>query len=141
MAQFAERWLRDWADDNVSNKTWTRYAQLLRKHLCARVGTVPIQKLRAADLQAIYAAMAREGLADRTRLHLHRVRQHHAQARGPVGGRRAQRRNHGRRTEGQGDAKSKMLTPAQLQTVLETLRGKSLYPVGGDRARHRAEAR
>jgi hypothetical protein len=45
----------------------------LRKHLCARVGSVPLQKLRAADLQAIYAAMTKDGLADRTRLHLHRV--------------------------------------------------------------------
>jgi integrase len=45
----------------------------LRKHLCARVGSIPLQKLRPADLQAIYAAMAKDGLADRTRLHLHRV--------------------------------------------------------------------
>jgi integrase len=73
VAAFVERWLRDWADSNVSHKTWTRYSQLLRKHLAARVGSIPIQKLRAADLQAIYAAMAKVGLADRTRLHLHRV--------------------------------------------------------------------
>jgi site-specific recombinase XerC len=70
---FVERWLRDWADDNVSNKTWTRYAQLLRKHLAARVGSVPIQRIGAHHLQGAYAAMAQEGLADRTRLNLHRV--------------------------------------------------------------------
>src|SRR5262249_50828498 len=73
VAQFVERWLRDWADSNVSNQTWAGYAQMLRKHLCARVGSVPIQKLRAPDLQAVYAAMAQDGLADRTRLHLHRI--------------------------------------------------------------------
>jgi integrase len=73
VAAFVERWLRDWADSNVSNKTWTRYAQLLRKHLCAHVGSIPLQKLRAADLQAIYATMAKHELADRTRLNLHRV--------------------------------------------------------------------
>jgi integrase len=73
VAQFVERWLQDWADSNVSNKTWTRYAQLLRKHLCAHVGSVPIQKLRATDLQKIYATMAKDELADRTRLNLHRV--------------------------------------------------------------------
>jgi integrase len=72
-AAFIERWLADWANANVSNKTWTRYAQLLRKHIAARLGSVPIQKLKAADLQAAYAAMAQEGLADRTRLHAHRV--------------------------------------------------------------------
>ena len=73
VAAFVERWLRDWADANVGNKTWTRYAQLLRKHVVSRVGSIPIQKLRAADLQAVYAAMAKAGLADRTRLHTHRV--------------------------------------------------------------------
>jgi hypothetical protein len=73
VAQFIERWLNDWGDDNVSNKTWTRYAQLLRKHVARRVGSMPIQKLRAADLQHVYAAMAKEGLSDRTRLHAHRV--------------------------------------------------------------------
>src|SRR5262245_19464342 len=70
---FVERWLRDWADDNVSNKTWTRYARLLRKLLCGRVGSLPIQKLSPADLQAVYAAMARDGLAPLTCLHVHRV--------------------------------------------------------------------
>jgi integrase-like protein len=73
VAQFVERWLRDWADPNVSNKTYTRYEQLLRKHVCTRVGAMPVQKLTAAHLQNIYAAMAKERLAERTRLHVHRV--------------------------------------------------------------------
>ncbi len=73
VAQFAERWLADWADHALSNKTWTRYEELLRKHICAHVGTLPIQKLRAADLQRVYAAMAKAGLADGTRLNAHRV--------------------------------------------------------------------
>src|SRR5262245_31437429 len=73
VGQFAERWLRDWAASNISNKTFTRYEQLLRKHICARIGSIPIQRLRAVDLQGIYAAMAADGMADRTRLHTHRV--------------------------------------------------------------------
>lgn len=128
VAQFAERWLRDWADDNISNKTWTRYAQLLRKHLCARFGAVPLQKLRAADLQATYAAMAQAGLADRTRLHLHRVTHtmlKHAAQWGAVA----------RNVASMVDAprvqsrEVEILAPAQLQTVLETLRGRALYPL------------
>src|SRR3954463_4642183 len=71
VAQFAERWLRDWAARNTSNKTYTRYEQLLRKHVCAKIGTIRIQKLRAADLQAVYGSM--QSLSDRTRLHAHRV--------------------------------------------------------------------
>jgi len=128
LAAFVERWLRDWADDNVSNKTWTRYAQLLRRHLCARVGAMPIQKLRAADLQSVYAAMAQEGLADRTRLHVHRVAHtmlKHAAQWGVVA----------RNVAAMVDAprvkahEVEILTPAEVQTVLETLRGRSLYPI------------
>jgi integrase len=128
VAQFAERWLRDWADDNVSNKTWTRYAQLLRGHLAARVGHLPLQKLRAADLQATYATMAQAGLADRTRLHLHRVTHtmlKHATQWGSVA----------RNVASMVDAprvkarEVEILTPTQIQAVLDTLRGKSLYPI------------
>jgi integrase len=128
VAEFVERWLRDWADDNVSNKTWTRYAQLLRNYLAARIGRVPLQKLRAADLQAIYAAMAKDGLADRTRLHLHRVMHtmlKHAVQWGVVARNVATMvdapRVQAREVE--------ILTPIQIQTVLDTLRGKALYPI------------
>jgi integrase len=126
VSQFAERWLRDWADDNVSNKTWTRYAQLLRGHLAARVGHLPLQKLRAADLQSVYAAMAQDGHADRTRLHLHRVTHtmlKHAAQWGAVARNVASMvdspRVQSREVE--------ILAPTQLQTVLETLRGRALY--------------
>jgi hypothetical protein len=73
VAAFVERWLRDWADANVSNKTFASYAGWLRNHVAARVGAIPIQKLQAAHLQSVYAAMAKEGLSDRSRLHTHRV--------------------------------------------------------------------
>lgn len=127
-SEFVERWLRDWADDNVSNKTWTRYAQLLRKHLCARVGAVPIQKLRAADLQSVYAAMAQDGLADRTRLHLHRVVHtmlKHAAQWGVVA-RNVATMVDAPRAQAQ---EIEILSPMQVQTVLETLRGRALYPI------------
>jgi integrase len=128
VAHFVERWLRDWADDNVSNKTWTRYAQLLRKHLCGRFGAVPVQKLRPADLQALYAAMARAGLADRTRLHMHRVVHtmlKHAMQWGVVARNVATivdaPRVKAREIE--------ILSPAEVQTVLNTLQGKPPYPI------------
>jgi integrase len=128
VAGFVERWLRDWADANVSNKTWTRYAQLLRKHLCGRLGAVPIQKLRPADLQAVYAAMARAGLADRTRLHLHRVVHtmlKHAMQWGVVS-RNVASMVDAPRVKAQ---EIEVLTPAQVKTVLESLRGRTLYPI------------
>jgi integrase len=128
VSAFVERWLADWADSNVSNKTWTRYAQLLRKHLCGRFGSVQIQKLRPADLQALYAAMARAGLADRTRLHTHRVVStmlKHAMQWGVVA-RNVATMVDAPRVKAQ---EIEILNPAQVQTVLASLRDKPPYPI------------
>jgi integrase len=128
VAQFVERWLRDWAAANVSSLTLEGYSQMLRKHLCARVGSLPIQKLRAADLQAVYAAMAKDGLADRTRLHLHRIAHvmlKHAVQWGILPRNVADMidapRVRAREIE--------VLTPDQVQTALAALRGQPLYPI------------
>jgi integrase len=128
VAQFAERWLRDWAAGNVSNKTFDRYGQLLHKHVCARVGSLPIQKLRAANLQTVYAGMAADGLADRTRLHAHRVVHRmlrHATQWGVV------HQNVAGLVDAPtvADKEIETLTAQQVQAVLQTLRGRSLYPV------------
>jgi integrase len=128
VAQFVERWLRDWADNNVSHKTWTRYAQLLRKHLCGKFGSLPIQKLQPAHLQALYAAMAKDGLAPRTRLSLHRVTStmlKHAAQWGIVTRNIASATSAPRvKTE-----EIEVLSPAAIAAVLETLRGKPSYPI------------
>jgi len=71
VASFVERWLRDWASQNLGGKPYERYAELLRKYVVPRVGGLPLQKLRAADLQAIYADMG--DVSDATRLYVHRV--------------------------------------------------------------------
>jgi len=126
VAQFIERWLADWADSNVGNTTFTRYAALLRKHVAARVGSVPIQKLQAAHLQQVYAAMAHAGLSDRTRLHAHRVVStmlKHATQWGIVP-RNVANMVDAPRVKGR---ELEILTPAQVQQVLEALRGKPLY--------------
>jgi len=128
VAQFAERWLRDWAASNTSNKTYTRYEQLLRKHVCARVGDRLIQKLTAADLQGVYAAMERDGLADRTRLHAHRVvhkmLRHAAQW-------NVIHRNVASLVDAPAvaDKELEILTSAQVQAVLQKLRGRSIYVI------------
>jgi integrase len=128
VARFAERWLRDWADGNVSNKTFTRYDQLLRKHVSARVGSIPIQKLRAADLHGLYAAMAKDGLADRTRLHAHRVVHRmlrHAAQWGVVHQNVAALVD----TPAVRATEIEILTAQLVQAALQTLRGRSLYPI------------
>jgi integrase len=128
VAQFTERWLRDWAAGNVGNKTFTRYEQLLQKHICPLVGRLPIQRLRATDLQGIYAAMAEAGLADQTRLHVHRVASRmlgHAQQWGVVASNVAAMVDAPRVLAHE----IEILTPAEIQTVLDKLRGRPLYTI------------
>ena len=76
VAQFAERWLRDWAD--VSAATAQRYEQLLRLHVSGRIGQMPIQKLTPSVLATLYRGLQRDGMGDkglnaRTVGHVHRV--------------------------------------------------------------------
>jgi hypothetical protein len=44
VASFGERWLRDWASQNLRGKALERYSELLRKYVFPRVGGLPIQK-------------------------------------------------------------------------------------------------
>jgi integrase len=128
VAAFVKRWLRDWAAANVGNQTYEGYATMLRKHLSGHVGKVAIQKLRAADLQAVYAAMAADGLADRTRLHLHRVVHvmlKHATQWGVVP-RNVADMVDAPRVRSQ---EIEILTAGEVQRVLEFLRGKPLYAI------------
>jgi integrase len=126
VAQFIERWLRDWAEINVSNATYTRYAGLLRGNVAPVIGTIPIQKLQAAHVQQVYSSMARAGLSDRSRLHAHRVIHRmlgHAAKWGVV------TRNVATIVDAP-KVKAReveILTPTQVQTVLEALRGRPLY--------------
>ncbi|MGD9924797.1 MAG: tyrosine-type recombinase/integrase [Pseudorhodoplanes sp.] len=125
---FVERWLSNWAAGNTSNKTYTRYEQLLRKHVVARIGDVLVQKLKPVHLQDVYAAMAREGLADRTRLHVHRVVHRmlrHAAQWGVV------HQNAAALVDAPTVASKEIeiLTPEQVRAVLATLRGKSIYVI------------
>src|SRR5215831_4892521 len=128
VAAFVERWLRDWAVANVGNQTYEGYAQMLRKHLSSRVGKMAIQKLRAANLQAVYADMAADRLADRTRLHLHRVVHvmfKHATQWGIVP-RNVADMVDAPRVRAQ---EIEILTAGEVQCVLESLRDKSLYAI------------
>jgi integrase len=126
VAGFVERWLRDWATQNLGGKAYERYAGLLRKYVVPRVGGLPIQKLRAADLQAIYATMT--DVSPATRLYLHRVVSralHHAlqwgvvhqNAASLVDAPKVQARE------------VQILTAEQVNAVLETLQGHWLQPI------------
>ncbi|MGA7676440.1 MAG: site-specific integrase [Rhizomicrobium sp.] len=79
VAEFLERWERDWATANVSPKTLERYSGLLHKQVIPNIGMARIQRLRPVDLTELYAKLLREGraadrgLSARTVTHVHRV--------------------------------------------------------------------
>jgi integrase len=72
VGRFKKRWLEARKPD-IANQKWRHYEILLRNQVIPRVGNVPIQRLRAVDVQEIYAAIAREGLSAGTRLQVHRA--------------------------------------------------------------------
>src|SRR5262245_211918 len=72
VAEFLDRYLADYVEVNVAPSTAQTYRDMLvhaRRHL----GNRPLQKLRPDELQAMYAAIARSGLAPRTVRHVHMV--------------------------------------------------------------------
>jgi integrase len=78
VASFLATWLSDWAQANVGAQTWQQYDALSR-YVIANIGAVPIQKLRPAHLQSLYATLLRSGgrngrpLSALTVGHVHRL--------------------------------------------------------------------
>ena len=125
VAEFSQRWLRDWATQNVSNKTAERYEELLRT-ASRHIGDIPIQRLCAADLQKLYAGLTT--LAPRTRLHVHRALSRmlgHAVQWGCVSRSPATMVDAPRVTQGEVE----ILSATDMQRALTALRGRTLYPI------------
>ena len=132
VADFIERWQRDWAESHVSAKTFERYAELLRNHVVAHIGDVQLQKLRAIHINELYGALLRgkerKALAPRTVGHVHRVLHRalgHANRWGLVQQNVAALVTPPRVASTEIGAAS----PAQVQTVLERLEGRSVFPI------------
>ena len=88
VGEYLEQWLSGHAKTEVSPKTYERYAELLRHHVIAYIGALPLTKLRPPHIQTLRAKLLKEGrrsgaggLAPQTVKHVYRVlRQALAQA-------------------------------------------------------------
>lgn len=134
VAEFLDRWERDWATGNVSPKTLERYSELMRMHVRPRIGVRRLQKLRMVDLNDLYATLQRDGrgaaggLAARTVGHVHRVL-HGALARAVDWG-LVQQNVASRVTPPRvPDQEVEILTADQVHAVLKTARGKPIYRI------------
>ena len=76
IAEFLDRWDRDFAAVHVTPKTRERYRQIANKQVVPNIGQVPLQKLRPAHLADLYAKLLKAGLSPRTVGHVHRLRLH-----------------------------------------------------------------
>jgi integrase len=72
IADFLERWLRDWVASNVSLRTAERYGAIATLHIAPHLGQLPIQSLRPAHLADLYTRLTTT-LAARTVGHVHKM--------------------------------------------------------------------
>lgn len=77
--EYGERWLA-FVQTRVAPKTFERYGEIIRLHLTAALGHLPLSRLQPLEIQAYYARAletgrrdGRGGLNPRTVLHHHRI--------------------------------------------------------------------
>jgi integrase len=79
LAEFLDRWDRDWASSNVGAKTRERWQELAAIQIKPHIGALLIQKVRPVHLTELYATLLRTGsakggpLAPKTVGHAHRL--------------------------------------------------------------------
>jgi hypothetical protein len=67
LRDFLSRWDRDWAVSNVSPKTMERYRQLIANQIVKHLGNMPVQKIKPAHLNTLYATLLRAQAALRAK--------------------------------------------------------------------------
>lgn len=80
VAEYLERWLKDYARNAVAPKTFERYSEIVRCHLIPALGDQPLAKLHPLHIQDHYSEAlesgrlnGKGGLSAQTVLHHHRV--------------------------------------------------------------------
>jgi integrase len=135
IAEFVDRWDRDWAASNVSTKTLERYRQLLTLYVKPNIGTVRVQKLRPVHLNELYGKLLRSGgkdgrpLSARSVGHVHRVLHRalgHATTWGVTTQNVAAAVSPPRVPD---ETEIQILSEDQIATILHALEGRTLRPI------------
>src|SRR5215469_378939 len=125
LAQYLDRFERDWASLHTTVASAQRYARSLayaRRHL----GDRRLQTLRPADLAALYATLSRAGLAPRTVKHAHNVL-HRALEQAKLWGLLRDNPAEMAKPPSIPDEERAILQPESARDLLERLRGQPLY--------------
>jgi integrase len=130
---FLDRWGRDWASTNVSPKTLETYRHHL-KYVRRNLGSARLQQLRPVHLMELYAKLLREGRRDghglsaRTVCHVHRIL-HRALGHAVQWGLVQQNISESVSPPPVASTELSVLDAAQAKALLQTLRGRSIYPL------------
>ena len=78
LADFLERWLKDYAYSNLAPRTAEGYETIIRQHLIPKLGSIPLTKIKPEHVQRYYADMLANGRCDgKGALNPLTVRHHH----------------------------------------------------------------
>jgi integrase len=72
VAEYLERWLRDYAKPNISARSYERYTGIIEKYLIPEMGNIPLIQLKPEHIQRHYTNVRNQGLKPET------IRFHHA---------------------------------------------------------------
>jgi integrase len=71
--EYITRWLEDSAKGNLAPRTYSNYHLQVRRHIIPALGRKKLSKLSPANIQALYAAKLRDGLAPSSVRYIHAV--------------------------------------------------------------------
>ena len=71
VAEYLERWLKDYVIPNLSPRTAEGYEHIMRRHLIPAFGNITLIQLKAEHIQRYYAEKAVAGLSAQTIRHHH----------------------------------------------------------------------
>lgn len=128
VAEFIDRWDRDWASANAAPTTLQRYRGLIVNQVKPGVGHVQVQKLRPVHLNELYANLIRGGLAPRTVGHVHRLL-HRALGHAVTWGVTQQNPASAVKPPRVEDTEVEILKEGEIEALLDKLRGRSLHPI------------
>jgi len=78
LADFLERWLKDYAYANLAPRTAEGYETIIRQHLIPKLGSIPLTQLKPEHIQKYYAETLSNGRSDgKGALSSLTVRHHH----------------------------------------------------------------
>jgi site-specific recombinase XerC len=73
LKKYLEYWLENSARPRVAPRTLQRYSEIVRLHIVARLGEMPINKIRPVHIQELYSEAVKSGLSPVSVLYIHQV--------------------------------------------------------------------